>query len=107
MQPAPLPRRISIPAMKSPSSLILLLAVITLAACDKPAESAGAAKTLSEARRGFTPRILRFERTGVPAEEPPPELFSLVRYPSPAGLLAAYVSKPAAGAKKLPAIIWI
>jgi dipeptidyl aminopeptidase/acylaminoacyl peptidase len=62
-------------------------------------------KTLAEARRGFKTHLLRRDRDGKPADPPPPDLFRLTRYESPAGKLAAYLS-PDDG-NKHPAIIWI
>lgn len=63
--------------------------------------------TLTESRRGFTTKLLRRESEKEPAPAPPPRLFRAVRYDSPAGKLAAYVSVPPSDGKKHPAILWI
>ncbi len=71
--------------------------------------SSGASKrvSLGEGRKGHETVLVRKERAAEPADPPPPDLFRLVRYPSPAGKLAAYVSHPPADGKKHPAILWI
>ncbi len=63
--------------------------------------------SLVEARRGFKTKILRQENAGVPVPEPPPALFRIVRYDSPVGKLAAYLSPDPKDTKKHPAMIWI
>ncbi|HEV3145424.1 MAG TPA: prolyl oligopeptidase family serine peptidase [Gemmataceae bacterium] len=63
--------------------------------------------TLVEARRGFKTRLLRKDRDGTAPDPPPAALFRLVRYESPAGKLAAYLSPDPGDGKKHPAIIWI
>jgi dienelactone hydrolase len=63
--------------------------------------------TLAEARQGFKTRLLQKERDGSPATSPPPNILHLVRYESPAGKLAAYLSVDPGDGKKHPAIIWI
>lgn len=63
--------------------------------------------SLPEARREFTTKLSRQERDGQSAPEPPSHLFRTVRYTSPAGQLAAYISQPPDANKKYPAIIWI
>lgn len=45
------------------------------------------------------------EEVGI--SEPPKELFELIKYQSPVGLLPAYISKPKDINKKYPAIIWL
>jgi len=92
-----------------------LLTVLVLAGCNKQAANSPPAApgaqpekqvSFTEARRGFKTKLLRKEALGQPADEPPPELFRLVHYQSPAGKLAAYVSTPPKDGKKHPAIIW-
>ena len=63
--------------------------------------------TLADARRGFKTRLQRKERDGTPPDSPPPNIFRLVRYETPAGKLAAYLSTDPGDGKKHPAIIWI
>ena len=64
-------------------------------------------KTLAEARKGFTTKLIRQERIGEPAPVPPPKLFRSVTYPSPIGEMAAYVGVSPGDGRKHPAIIWI
>ena len=63
--------------------------------------------TLTEARRGFKTKLVRKEadKHGVP--EPPPNLFRVVRYSSPAGSMSAYLSQSPSDGAKHPAIIWL
>jgi alpha/beta superfamily hydrolase len=93
----------------------LLLAAI-LAACDnsskppqteEPKKEAPKLQTLGEARQGFSTKLLRKEHMGKAPEAPPATLFQLVRYSSPIGKLAAYVSPKPAQPGKHPAILWI
>lgn len=62
---------------------------------------------LLEARKGFETRLQMEERDADPLAPPPPDLFSLVSFPTPLGDMAAYLSKPSEPGKKHPAIIWI
>jgi pimeloyl-ACP methyl ester carboxylesterase len=62
---------------------------------------------LLEGRRGFSTKLGRQESVGEPVPQPPPALFLLEQYPSPAGPLAAYVSPPPGDGSKRPAMIWI
>jgi dipeptidyl aminopeptidase/acylaminoacyl peptidase len=61
---------------------------------------------LLDARKGFKTKLVREERDDAPLDAPPPELFSIVKYPGPLGEMSAYLSKPKRG-KKAPAIIWL
>jgi Fe-S cluster assembly iron-binding protein IscA/alpha/beta superfamily hydrolase len=79
-------------------------------AFSSPQHERGAADTsvsLVEVRRGFKTTLARRETGGLPAPEPPPKLFRLVRYPAPPGALAAYLTPDPKDGKKHPAIIWI
>ena len=62
---------------------------------------------LLRARRGFrtTPVANGYEADGPPAV-PPPGTFRLVRYPTPAGNLAAYVTPDPGDGKRRPALLW-
>jgi len=62
---------------------------------------------LSELRKGFTTKLVTRDRDGTPPEVPPRTLFNLVRYPSPAGRLAAYVTPPPKAPGRHPAVLWI
>jgi pimeloyl-ACP methyl ester carboxylesterase len=65
------------------------------------------AGSLTEARRGFQTKLARRQSPSEPAPEPPPDIFRLVRYDSPAGKLAAYLTPDPRDGRKHPAIIWI
>jgi dienelactone hydrolase len=120
--------------VSSPKSLFLLLAFAGLLGCgktskntpaavrttasDKPAPVAATVRgalpaapapppDLLPARRGFETRLIpnRFQPAG-PAESPPPKLFRLVRYSSPVGTLAAYISPSPGDGRKHPAVLW-
>jgi acetyl esterase/lipase len=64
-------------------------------------------RTLAQARAGYKTRRARRETSGESVPEPPPEIFQLVKYDSPVGKLAAYVSPDPQDGKRHPAIIWI
>jgi dipeptidyl aminopeptidase/acylaminoacyl peptidase len=68
---------------------------------------AGPTVSLAQARQGHVTKLTRQIRAEEAIEKPPTSEFSLVRYPSPAGELAAYVSGLHSMDKKHPAIIWI
>src|SRR4051794_19039881 len=63
--------------------------------------------SLREARRGFKTGKLRQDAAKEPVPEPPQDLFRLVRYDSPVGPLAAYLTPDPGDGAKHPAIIWI
>jgi acetyl esterase/lipase len=65
------------------------------------------AHSLTEARQGFATKLIRQQNIGMPVAEPPPNLFSTVKYQSPLGDMPAYVSVPPSDAQRHPAIIWI
>jgi hypothetical protein len=50
--------------------------------------------SLTEARRGFVVKPVQRLPAGKAAPEPPPNVFRLLRFDSPAGKLAAYLSGP-------------
>lgn len=71
------------------------------------ASSPQAQQTLREARQGFVTKIVKSgESFGAP-ETPTTNEFELIRYPSPLGDLAAYVTSDPGDGKKHPAIVWI
>jgi dienelactone hydrolase len=71
-------------------------------------QNPGTAKSsLADARRGFSTKLLRKNRIDEPAPDPPPQIFRAIKYPSPIGELAAYVSPSPGDAKRHPAVIWI
>lgn len=63
--------------------------------------------SLTEARRGFASRPGPPHRRGDAADQPPPNVFQLVRYKSPAGDLAAYLTPNPGDGARHPAIVWI
>ena len=84
---------------------LIVVAVLIIAGCGKsPPAGTG---SLADARRGFAtkPRPSRGDRA--PADDPPPNVFRLVRYDSPVGKLAAYLTPDPMDGKKRPAIVWI
>jgi dienelactone hydrolase len=100
--------------------ITVLLSLLLLAGCGRqdvppqakpspapPGRSPDQNISLAEARRGFKTRLVRQESTKEPAPEPPARLFRLVRYESPAGRMAAYLTPAPQDGKKHPAIVWI
>ncbi len=63
-------------------------------------------QSLREARQGFQTRIVASTASDA-VEEPPPSLFRIVHYDSPAGRLPAYLSVEPRDGKRHPAIVWI
>jgi dienelactone hydrolase len=92
-----------------------LLVVVATAGCDKlrrigtnatPTEFQAA--TLAEARKGFTTKLPPARAADRdPPDVPPRGVFNLVRYESPAGKLAAYVTPNPNDGGKHPAIVWV
>jgi alpha/beta superfamily hydrolase len=66
-----------------------------------------AGQSLTDARRGFKTKLIKPAHKAEPVPEPPRHLFRVVRYDSPAGKLAAYVSQPPRDGKRRPAIVWV
>jgi dienelactone hydrolase/Fe-S cluster assembly iron-binding protein IscA len=66
--------------------------------------------SLSSARQGFQTRFLppkpAAEEDHSPPDEPPPRLYLRVRYSSPAGQLAAYLSPDPKDGRRHPAVLW-
>lgn len=85
----------------------LVVAVATgLGGCRQGGGGGGPGVSLSEAREGFETDLFEQRKSGVPAPDPPAELFEKVRYPSGVGDLVAYVSKaPEPG--RHPAMVWL
>ncbi len=63
--------------------------------------------TLEQARKGFKTTLARRSTPGEPPPEPPADVLRLVRYDSPVGKLAAYLSPDPKDGKKHSAIVWI
>src|SRR5437879_5106436 len=96
----------------------LILGIVLLAGCNRlqnksrpvpnPVNTPNeAAVTLAEARKGFTTRLARRESANTPVPKPPPAVFKIVHFNSPAGKLAAYLSPDPKDGKKHSAIVWI
>ncbi len=95
-----------------------LLAILVLAGCGREERQKtsppgpgggqpGKAVSLTEARRGFQTKLVDRGAEKIPLPEPPPQIFRTVRYDSPVGKLAAYLTPDPKDGKKHPAIIWI
>src|SRR5882672_3556506 len=64
------------------------------------ASQGDAGRSLKDARQGFNTRLVRRESAHEPIPQPPPSLFTIVRYDAPVGKLAAYLSPdPSDGSK--------
>lgn len=63
--------------------------------------------SLADARRGFLTKLVPSQHPATAVPEPPPEVFRLVKFDSPIGKLAAYLSLDPGDSRKHPAIIWI
>ncbi|OAI49374.1 peptidase [Planctomycetaceae bacterium SCGC AG-212-F19] len=92
---------------------IALLLMVVVAGCNRPdappqgSAPGGKGASLVDARKGFQTKIVRRDSDKDPAPQPPRKLFQLVRYDSPAGNLAAYLTPDPGDGKEHPAIIWI
>jgi len=103
--------------MKPRLPIAVFFSAMAMMACDKPLgaekppQTPPPPQTLAEARKGFVTHLVKKERAGESVEPPPGDLFTLVHYPSPAGQLAAYISRireaPGGGGGPRPAIIWL
>ena len=66
-----------------------------------------ASASLAEARKGFVTKLAKKEKANEPVEEPPAKIFRTVKFDSPVGQLAAYLTPDPKDGKKHPAIVWI
>ena len=88
--------------------LAFVLAFVLCGCSSRSAEQSWPAGTsLADARRGFVTRIVTTGKQEAPAPAPPPGVFNLIHYKSPAGDLAAYVTPDPRDGAKHPAIVWI
>jgi dipeptidyl aminopeptidase/acylaminoacyl peptidase len=71
------------------------------------AASTESQKTLLEARTGFVTKLVKTGDSYGAPDVPTGKEFELIRYKSPAGQLAAYLTPDPGDAKKHPAIVWI
>lgn len=101
--------------MRGPIKLFAVLLLLGHLGCDRN-EKPKAAKvsgndskpaSLMEARRSFQTKLIEREASNETPDDPPPELFRLVKYRSEVGELAAYLSAAPKDQNKHPAIIWI
>lgn len=99
--------------MKIPRHLsitLLLIAGCGLSDSDPtggPRSETDKSLSLREARKDFTTRLVRQEKAGQPLPQPPPNVFTIVQFDSPAGKLSAYLTPQPADGQRHPAIIWI
>lgn len=64
-------------------------------------------RTLAETRASFQTRLTRRDTSQGTVPEPPADVFRMVRFNTPGGQLAAYLSPDPKDGKKHPAIVWI
>lgn len=96
-------------AMRTALLLVLLVAV----GCNPvnplraPNSSSNNQQTLVEARDGFVTKIVETGEDYGPPDKPDGKLFELIKYKSPVGDLAAYITPDPGDGQKHPAIVWI
>jgi dipeptidyl aminopeptidase/acylaminoacyl peptidase len=88
------------------SAPLVLAATLLLHAGSAVSQSA-AKPTLSEARKGYTTKIVRKGELEPAVPVPPKDVFNLIRFDARAGKLAAYVTPNPGDGKRHPAIVWI
>ncbi len=83
--------------------------VMAAVGCKNPkaAASRESSRDLSAARAGFVTKLIKEESEDEPPAAPPEKIFKLIRYTSPAGDLAAYISPDPGDGKKHPIVIWL
>lgn len=84
---------------------LLLFTILIFFGCnvvlaEKPLDYAGA-------RKIFATKIVKQGKNAGAPDLPPGDIFQLIRYKSPVGKLAAYLTKDPEDGKKHPAIVWI
>ena len=85
-----------------------LPSLILLAGCIAPEdEEVQPMLSLVKAREGFVTKPGGPNQPGDAPPQPPPGVFNLVRYQSPAGNLAAYLTPNPGDGRRHPAIVWI
>jgi dipeptidyl aminopeptidase/acylaminoacyl peptidase len=85
----------------------LVVAVVAGPTAAQDARRSSATVSLPEARRGFKTVVVRRGSDRQPVPQAPPRVFRTIRYESPVGQLAAYLTPDPRDGKKHPAIIWI
>lgn len=88
---------------------LLVLAIVLLTGCNRGIDTSltPPEKSLSEARKGFTTKIVSEGEEFGPPETPVGDEFELIYYPAPPGDLAAYITTDPGDGMKRPAIVWI
>ncbi len=85
-----------------------LVVVAVGAGCNQKSITNPDGKTsLAEARKGHTTKLAKQHKANKPVPDPPAKVFRKVKYESPAGKLAAYITPDPKDGKKHPAIVWI
>lgn len=87
------------------STLLAFMSLLFLTGCRPSYEKH--TETLASARQGMLTKLIRRKTIQEPVAAPPAEILQVVKYDSPAGKLAAYLSLDPKDGKKHPAIIWI
>jgi hypothetical protein len=88
-------------------NLIPILFVLITGCGFTPPAQIGSDESLSEARKGFSTKIVKSGPSYGAPDVPAGKEFELIRYESPVGNLAAYVTTDPSDGKKHPAIVWI
>jgi acetyl esterase/lipase len=85
----------------------ILIAALCLAGCTPSAKRSATTATLTQARANFKSDLNPPAGQKTPVQPAPLTVFNTIRYQSPAGQLAAYVTPDPGDGQKHPAIIWI
>jgi hypothetical protein len=88
--------------MNLPSTIVFLLLLGI-----EPIGNTASAETLLDAQQGFTTTLAKKDVDGAPVPDPPRNVLQSVKYNSPIGDLAAYITPSPQDGKRHPAIIWI
>ena len=64
-------------------------------------------RSLQEERTKHQTKLAVRESAKTPVDQPPPEIFQLVKFPAPLGELAAYLTPDPSDGQRHPAIVWI
>jgi acetyl esterase/lipase len=89
-------------AMKLPSTIVFALLLGIESICNT-----ASAESLLDVRQGFTTTLTKKDVDGAPVPDPPKNVLQSVKYNSPIGDLAAYITPSPRDGKLHPAMIWI